>query len=132
MVYIKESKPFKHSYQLMIGKLTLVIWCRDNLFQLFNWFQLFFCKKEIPKIAVHMYSQNRSKMTFLKRGVDGFSYFSLIFNYFIFYSESSLLVEPTIICSFQSKNRPKDYLNLYYSSFRFYRPMMKVLVENFY
>jgi hypothetical protein len=82
---------------ILIGKLTLVIWCRDNLFQ------LFFCKKEIPKIAEHMYSQNRSKMTFLKRGVDGFSYFSLTFSYFIFYSESSLLVEPTIICSFCPK-----------------------------
>ena len=42
-------------------------------FQLFSWFQLFFCEREIQKITGH--SQNRSKMTFLKEGVDGFSYF---------------------------------------------------------
>ena len=42
-------------------------------FQLFNWFQLLFCEKEIPKIAEN--SQNRSKTTFLKAGVDDFSYF---------------------------------------------------------
>jgi len=29
----------------------VVIGCRDDFFQLFNWFQLFFCEKEIPKIA---------------------------------------------------------------------------------
>jgi len=30
-------------------------------------------------------------MTFLKGGVDGLGYFSLIFSYFIFYPESSLI-----------------------------------------
>jgi len=41
-------------------------------FQLFNWFQLFFCERNSK-------SQNRSKMTFLKGGVDGFSYFQLFY-----------------------------------------------------
>ena len=47
------------------------------------------CEKEIPKITGH--GQSRSWMTFLDGGVDGFSYFSLIFSYFIFYPESSLI-----------------------------------------
>jgi hypothetical protein len=42
-----------------------------------------------PKITG--YCQNRSKWDILKGGgVDGDSYFSFIFSYFIFYSESSL------------------------------------------
>jgi hypothetical protein len=42
------------------------LYYRDDIFSFIygNWFQLFFCEKEIPKIAGH--SQNRSKMTFLK------------------------------------------------------------------
>ena len=39
-------------------------------------------------IAGH--GQNKSKMEVLKRGVDGFNYFSLIFSYFKFLPESSL------------------------------------------
>jgi hypothetical protein len=35
-----------------------------------------------PKVAGH--GQKRSKKDILKEGVDGFSYFSLIFSYFIF------------------------------------------------
>ena len=50
-------------------------------FHLFN-IQLFFCEKEISKIAGH--SQNGSKMTFLRGGGDGFGYFSFIFSSFIF------------------------------------------------
>ena len=53
------------------------VWCQrqydvtDNRDDFF--FQLFFCEKEILKIAGH--DQNRSNMTFLKGSVDGFSYF---------------------------------------------------------
>ena len=46
----------------------------------FQLLRLFFCEKEIPKIAGH--SQNRSTMTFLKGGIDGLRYFSLVFSYF--------------------------------------------------
>ena len=46
---------------------------REDFFQLFNWFYLFFCEKEIPKFPGH--SRNRFKLTFLKGGIDGFSYF---------------------------------------------------------
>ena len=42
----------------------------------------------ILKITGH--SQNRSKMELFKGDVDGFSYFSFTFSYFIFLSESSL------------------------------------------
>jgi len=55
---------------------------RDDFVQIFNWFQLFFSENCFPKVAG--YDQNRSKMTILKGGVDGVSYFSLIFSYFIF------------------------------------------------
>jgi hypothetical protein len=51
-------------------------------FQFFNWFHLFPSGKKLLKIAGH--SENRSKMDHLKGDVDGFSYFSLIFSYFIF------------------------------------------------
>ena len=40
------------------------------------------CLGVLPKVAGH--GQNRSKIDHLKGGVDGFSYFSLIFSYFIF------------------------------------------------
>ena len=40
------------------------------------------------KVTEH--GQIRSKIDLLKQGADVFSYFSLIFSYFIFYSESSL------------------------------------------
>ena len=44
---------------------------------------------EAKILKVAGYSQNRSKITLLKGSVDGFSYFSLIFIYFIFLLESS-------------------------------------------
>jgi hypothetical protein len=59
-------------------------------FQLFNWFQLFFCEKEILKTAGN--SQNKSKMTFLKWGLDGFSYF-LWFSVILFYFLSRIVSE---------------------------------------
>jgi hypothetical protein len=46
------------------------------LTQLFKWFQLFFCKKKFWKFQD---SQNRTKISFL----NAFSYFSIIFSYFI-------------------------------------------------
>ena len=57
-------------------KLTFNLYCRDYSFQLFNWLLLFSSENCFPKVALH--GQNRSKMTILKGGVDGFSYFSLI------------------------------------------------------
>ena len=51
-------------------------------------FSYFSVKKKFLKIVGQI--QNRSKMTFWKGGVDGFSYFTLIFNYFIFLPESSV------------------------------------------
>ena len=45
---------------------------RVDSFQLFNWFQLFY-SIFFSKVAGH--GQNRSKMTILKGGVDGSSYF---------------------------------------------------------
>jgi len=45
-------------------------------FRLFNWFQLFYSENYFPKVAGHV--QNRSKMTNLKGGVDGFSYFFIL------------------------------------------------------
>ena len=67
----------------------LRIYRDDDFCQLFNWFQIIFCENEILEIAGH--SQNSSKMTLLKWGVDSFSsLFSLIFSYFIFDRESSL------------------------------------------
>jgi hypothetical protein len=50
------------------------------------------CLGVLPKVAGH--GQNRSKIDHLKGGIDGidgFSYFSLIFSYYIFYPESSLV-----------------------------------------
>ena len=44
---------------------------REDFFQLFYWFQIFSAENCFPKI------KNRSKMTILKEGVDGFSYSSL-------------------------------------------------------
>jgi hypothetical protein len=44
--------------------------------------QLFSSGEKLSKVAGH--GQNRSKMDRLKGGLDGFSYFSLIFSYFIF------------------------------------------------
>ena len=61
---------------------------RDDCFQFFNWFQLFSSKTKILKVAG--YSRNRSKMTFLKGGVEWFQLISLIFIYFIFEPESYL------------------------------------------
>jgi hypothetical protein len=61
---------------------------RDDRFQLFDWFQLFSSKTKILKVAG--YSRNRSKMTFLKGGVEWFQLISLIFSYFIFEPESYL------------------------------------------
>ena len=77
-------------------------------FQLFNWFQLFFCEKEILKIAGH--SQNRSKMTFLKGGVDGFSYFHW-FSVILFSIQNHpwILEVSLSICSY-SKDRLAYYL----------------------
>jgi hypothetical protein len=49
----------------------------DFFFQLVNRFQLFLCEKN-PTVAG--YGQNKKKMTYLQGGVDGFSYFSLIFS----------------------------------------------------
>ena len=60
-----------------------------NYIFVFNWFQVFFCEKQILNVAGH--GQNKSKMEVLKQGVDGFSYFSLIFSYFIFLQESYLI-----------------------------------------
>jgi hypothetical protein len=48
------------------------------LFQLFNWFKLFSSGKKLP---THSEMVNNGH---LKGGVDGFSYLSLIFSYFIF------------------------------------------------
>jgi len=42
-------------------------------FQLFNWFKLFSSETKLLKIVG--YNRNRSKITFLKRGLNGFSYF---------------------------------------------------------
>ena len=50
--------------------------------QEFNWFHLFSSENCFLKVAGH--GQNRSKMTILTGGVDGFCYFSLIFIDFIF------------------------------------------------
>jgi hypothetical protein len=92
---------------------------RDDFFR-FNWFQLFSCEKEILKIAGH--GQNRSKMTFCLRGCIWFQLFSLIFNYFIFYSESSLfkavvmqinLIYQETLCLCQIN---KEYRNNYHLS----------------
>ena len=60
------------------GRSTLIsiiitILSRDDLFQLFNWFQLFFSENCFPKVAGH--GQNRCKMTILKWVVDGVSFF---------------------------------------------------------
>ena len=54
------------------------IYFRDDLFQLFNWFKLFSSGKKLP---THSEMVNNGH---LKGGVDGFSYLSLIFSYFIF------------------------------------------------
>jgi hypothetical protein len=55
--------------------------CNDDTGRIFfQLLRLVFCEKEIPKIAGH--SQNRSNMTFLKGGIDGLRYFSLVFSYF--------------------------------------------------
>ena len=56
---------------------TFLMWyCRVDCFQLFNLFQLFSSETKILKVAE--YSQNRSKMAFLKGGVD-------IINFQLFY-----------------------------------------------
>ena len=47
-----------------------------DIFQLFNWFQLFFSKNCFLKVAGH--GPNMSKMTIFKGGVEGFSKVSLI------------------------------------------------------
>ena len=54
---------------------------------------LFCSEKCFQNVSGHR--QNRSKMTILKRGVDGFSYFSLT-NYFIFLPRSSLIIAKNI------------------------------------
>ena len=86
--------------------LLKVVLNRDDLFQLFNWVQLFSSeKKKIFRgtLCIHVWIlflnwkkkiwrlQNRSNMDLLKRDVDDFSYFSLIFSYFIFKQESFLV-----------------------------------------
>ena len=51
----------------------------EDMGQLFNWYQQFSSEKEencFPKVARHR--ENRPKMTILKGGVDGLSYFSFI------------------------------------------------------
>ena len=54
---------------------------RDFFSHLFNWFQLFSSDKKIsPKVAVH----DKKKGIIWKGCIDGFSYSSLIFSYFIF------------------------------------------------
>jgi hypothetical protein len=62
--------------------------CRDDYFQLFNWYLLFSSEKLNSKCC--RTCKNRSKMDILKVGVDDFNYFSLIFSYFNFLPESSL------------------------------------------
>ena len=63
------------------GSLYYMLY-REDFFQLFNWFYLFFSGEKLQKVAG--YSQNRLKLTILKGGVDGFSYFSLINSYITF------------------------------------------------
>ena len=48
-------------------------------------------QKEILNVAGH--GQNNANIEILKEGLDGFSYFSLIFIYFAFLPESSLMSE---------------------------------------
>jgi hypothetical protein len=71
----------------MMGHIQTLYSIRDDFFHIFNRFQLFLWKKFLKDVE---HSQNRSRLTFLKGGVDGFSYFSIIFSYFIFYPELSL------------------------------------------
>ena len=54
--------------------MKVILKIGEDYFQLFNWFQLFFCLKRNSKNC-RTVSQNRSKITLLKEGVDGFSYF---------------------------------------------------------
>jgi hypothetical protein len=54
----------------------------DDFRKLFTWFQLLSSGEKLPKVAGH--SHNMLKMDHLQGGVDLFSYFSLIFSYFIF------------------------------------------------
>jgi hypothetical protein len=60
------------------------VYHRDEFFQLFNWFQLFSYGEKLPKVAGRI--QNSSKIDVWKGGVD---YFSLIFSYFILFSNQN-------------------------------------------
>ena len=74
-----------------------IIYIRDDFFQLFNIFRILFCGKKNPKITGH--SQNRSIMTFLKGGVNGFCYFHLIISYSVFYCLSRIIPDTCMFFS---------------------------------
>jgi hypothetical protein len=87
--------------------------------QLFNWFQLFSSENCFPKIAGH--SQNRSKMTILKGGVDVFSYFSFV-SVILFSNQSACFHWPsscghvpkyTGVWFIQVKSTKVSYIGLY-------------------
>ena len=66
---------------------------RDDFCQLFKWFQLFSFGEKLPKVAEHMYSQNRSKMDHLKGGVGGLSYFFHWFSVILFSNQNLFRLE---------------------------------------
>jgi len=77
MVIVLNTIPvFTSIYKAFFFIMTSYFNVRDDFCQLFNRFQLFSSENCFPKVAGH--SQNRSKMTILKGGVYGFSFFSLI------------------------------------------------------
>jgi hypothetical protein len=65
---------------ISLGTLYIhVVWfiySRDDFLNLFNLIQLISSENCFLKVAGH--GQSRAKMTVLKGGVDGFSYFTLI------------------------------------------------------
>jgi hypothetical protein len=74
-------------------------------FQLFNWFQLFVLWTKNPKVAGH--SQNLSNLTFLKRGVDGFSVIfhiipSDLYKHCVIYLADNFIIDQ--IFTFDKKN----------------------------
>ena len=69
MIYLT----LRYNWQLALTEMIIHSYLND-----FNYFPL---EVELPKVARK--SQNRSKIDHLKIGVDGFSYISLIFSYFI-------------------------------------------------
>jgi hypothetical protein len=62
----------------MMGHIQTLYSIRDDFFHIFKRFQLFLWKK------------NSERCRTVRTGQDGFSYFSIIFSYFIFYPELSL------------------------------------------